>query len=124
MNPGTLTSPVQGKLLERAIELRASGWQWDQIGAELSKGGKRITGPMVGAVVRRARKLDQPTPLVKETKPTAEVRAPVVHTTKSRAEGYLVVPDLQAPFHEPNALEFCERVRREFGIPKDNVLFT
>jgi hypothetical protein len=59
-----------------------------------------------------------------ETKPTVNVRAPVVHTTKSRAEGYLVVPDLQAPFHEPTALEFVEKVRREFGIPKDNVLFT
>lgn len=51
-----------------------------------------------------------------------EPRAPVVHTSKSRAECYLVVPDLQAPFHAVGALEFCERVRREFSIPKDNVL--
>lgn len=39
-----------------------------------------------------------------------------------RAEGYLVVPDLQAPFHAPGGLDFVERVRREFAIPKDNVL--
>lgn len=56
--------------------------------------------------------------------PESVPRGPAVHTSKSRAEAYLVVPDLQAPFHARGALEFCERVRREFGIPKENVLLT
>lgn len=94
-----------------AAKLRASGMEWSAIGARCG-----VNRDVASSAVRRWQ-------LTQEPKPTVEVRAPVVHTAKSRAEGYLVVPDLQTPFQAHGALEFCERVRREFSIPKDNVLF-
>lgn len=45
--------------------------------------------------------------------------APAVHT---RASNYLVISDLQIPYHAPSALDFCKRVRREFSVPLENVL--
>lgn len=50
---------------------------------------------------------------------------PAIRTSKTRAEAWLVVPDLQAPFQAKRALEFCLAVRKEYGIHRDQpVLFT
>ena len=35
---------------------------------------------------------------------------------------YLVISDLQVPFEHPKALEFCLRIKKEYGIPKTNIL--
>lgn len=125
--------PVPLPVVAAAKADRASGLQWREIAAKLSVAfGRVFTADQLSGAVRRATPLEVDTSVKiaaapheppHETKTTVEVCAPVVHTSKSRAECYLVVPDLQAPFHAPDALGFCERVRREFGIPKDNVLF-
>lgn len=50
---------------------------------------------------------------------------PSIQTSKTRAEAYLVVPDLQMPFQAKKALEFCRAVQKEYRIPRDQpVLFT
>jgi hypothetical protein len=38
-----------------------------------------------------------------------------------RSDNYLVISDLQIPFENPKALEFCKYLRRHFGIPLENV---
>jgi hypothetical protein len=43
---------------------------------------------------------------------------PVKHTRDDR---YLIISDLQIPFHHPDALNFCLKVKQEFGIPESNV---
>lgn len=40
---------------------------------------------------------------------------------KTRKERYLIISDLQIPFHHPDALKHCQLVRREFGIPEKNI---
>lgn len=116
--------------MERLRSLRADGFQYHQIAVVLgSEWGVTLTSSQCNAAYNSAKKAESispgqvPEPDKQETKPTVEVTAPVVHTSRSRAESYLIIPDLQMPFHAVGALEFCERVRREFAIPKENVLF-
>jgi|GEM_PF-1736958 len=54
--------------------------------------------------------------------PREPVRAPAVHTSKTRGESYLVIPDLQIPFEAEHALRFCIEVAREYDVSPDNVL--
>lgn len=35
---------------------------------------------------------------------------------------YLFISDLQIPFHNSSALEFCKFLQREYSIPKENIL--
>lgn len=53
--------------------------------------------------------------------PVAETvpQAPAVHT---RSSNYLIISDLQIPYHAAGGLDFCKRVRREFSVPLENVL--
>lgn len=103
---------------------RVSGEQWVAIGASYGVSGdaaRRAAGAggfsiqAVGMATER---------VVVPSSPSAEThsQAPFVHTSKSRAENYLVISDLQIPYHHPGALEFCKAVRFEFSIPLDNVL--
>lgn len=57
-----------------------------------------------------------------EAKPTVEIRAPAVHTSKSRGGNFLAIPDPQEPYALEDAVAFCRRVRAEFNIPRENVV--
>jgi hypothetical protein len=35
---------------------------------------------------------------------------------------WLILPDLQIPFEADGSLEFCRKIKKEFGIPDENVL--
>src|SRR5438132_2052659 len=86
---------------------RAAAKEWNRTHPE------QLSHDSIKSALRRAR-------VSRETiRPVSFSTAPAVQTSKTRAEGYLVVPDLQCPFHAPGALEFCEKVRREFGVSKD-----
>lgn len=45
-----------------------------------------------------------------------------VHTSRTRGEAYLVISDLQIPYHAPDALKFVQGVIAEYDVPEDNVL--
>jgi len=121
--------------------LRAAGLMYYEISKQLSvKWGQHLTESQCRSAMRAPPAQPQlvsfsggqaPEADKQETKPTVKVRAetkephfdaPVVHTSKSRAESYLVISDLQIPYHHPGALDFCKRVRFEFGVPLENVL--
>lgn len=45
-----------------------------------------------------------------------EIRAPAVHTSRTRGESYLVIPDTQSPYEAEGALSFVMAVAKEFSI--------
>lgn len=82
-----------------------------------------------GKVRRRAAKLaartQQPSPAVVAATqvpaavaapPVVTYSAPAVHTSRTRGEAYLVVPDTQEPYSAPGALSFVLAVAKEFGV--------
>jgi len=38
------------------------------------------------------------------------------------ASRYLIISDTQIPFENPDALDFCRRVQKDFRIPKENII--
>lgn len=119
-------SPVRGDVLERAVALRTLGKEWAHIAAEL---GVRVD--QVSNAVRR-HNLAAGASLGSEcAERPAGPRPPAAsshgHETslgheKSSGGNYLVIPDPQIPFHKRDALQFIERVRRAFSVPKENML--
>jgi len=39
----------------------------------------------------------------------------------AKSDNYLLIPDLQIPFHHPKALEHCKAVAKEYNVPPENV---
>lgn len=104
----------------RAFSLQAMGLSTTDIGAQLGRSSdsvrwafKKAAPPSLGQETSQGHEIQPP--------PTT-TQAPAIHTSKTRAEAYLIISDLQIPYHEPGALDFCKRVRFEFGIPLENVL--
>jgi len=106
-------------MLDAARTLREGGDLFHEIAAKMGLRESQVRCAL------RPRKTDTP---VKETKPyqpeplVKEPSAPAVHTSKSRAESYLIISDAQLPYQHPGALRFCQEVRRNFDIPLTNVL--
>lgn len=48
-----------------------------------------------------------------------DTKAPWVRKTYDH---YLIISDLQMPYHNPQALDFCRRVKFDYSIPTENVL--
>jgi hypothetical protein len=97
---------------------RQAGEQWHVIGASYGASGD---------ATRRAARSSVKEPLLtpepsKGSPSPPQIVFPEIHTSKSRSENYLIISDLQIPYHHPGALEFCKRVRVEFGVPLENVL--
>lgn len=94
--------------LADAVEGRNRGEQWNVIGKRVG-----VTEDVVRCAVRRWQ----------QTKPTVKVcaeppQAPAVHIHGNHG----AVSDLQIPFHHPKALEFVQQVRRDYFVPRDNML--
>ena len=128
-------------MIERARVVVAETPTWNDAAAALSlEWGRVVSGRALATRMRRARPPAPPVDCEVEVlgeadlvpdagpapAPPSEIlesrTAPAIHTSKTRGEAYLVISDLQVPFHLPNALAFVNEVRREFNVHADNIL--